>query len=76
MDMIIILQLVIIVGIAVTLRAVYLKGRYDERREDTRPGQATFDAGSDCDEGLRGCREANNLHREVKRISSSDDSEI
>lgn len=73
MDMIIILQLVIIVGIAVTLRAVYLKGRYDERREDTRLGQTAFDAGSDCDEGLRSCRRANEIHEQVERVRGSND---
>ena len=74
MDGIIILQAVILLVVLFALRAMYLKGRYDERREDIRPRQKTFDPGSQLEQGIRSCREANELHGQVERMRGETDS--
>lgn len=77
MDKIIILQFVIIAIVSLAIyKTGYFKGQTDERRKDIRPGQTTFDAGSDCDEGLRSCRAANSLHQQVERFRNTDDDEV
>lgn len=77
MTEIILLQLVLIAVVILAIyKTGYFKGAEDERSKDIRTGQETFDAGSECEQGLRSCREASVLHRQVERVRSSDDSEI
>lgn len=71
---IILLQLAVMGIVALAIyKTGYFRGAEHERKNDIRPRQTTFDAGSHCEQGLRSCREANELHRQVNRINGSND---
>lgn len=77
MTQIVLLQLAVLAVVVLAIyKTGYFKGAEDERSKDFRAGQTTFDAGSECEQGLRSCREASVLHRQAKRFRSSDDSKV
>ncbi len=75
MQEVLIAQCLIIVLLAFVLKAIYQKGRYDERREDIRLRQANFDSGSQLEQGLRSCREASELNRKAQQVRDGNDSQ-
>lgn len=77
MTEIVLLQLAVMGVVALAIyKTGYFRGAEHERKNDIRPRQTTFDAGSDCEQGLRRCREANELHEQVSRVCGSSDSKV